>query len=84
MNIEEAKQVLRDAGYYVDNLWTTEDIISNLDNYIIPEGMDLTQEEMLGILDDVLTSEFIMVHINEGIEDELDNMFIKISDQEED
>ena len=24
--IEQARQVLKDAGYYVDNLWTVEDV----------------------------------------------------------
>ena len=27
--IEQAKQVLRDNGYYVDNLWSVEDVVSN-------------------------------------------------------
>lgn len=27
--IEQAKQVLRDNGYYVDNLWSIEDVVSN-------------------------------------------------------
>jgi hypothetical protein len=26
MNVEQAKQVLRDAGYFVDNLWHVDDI----------------------------------------------------------
>ena len=27
--IKQAKQVLRDNGYYVDNLWSIEDVVSN-------------------------------------------------------
>lgn len=27
--IEQAKQVLRDNGYYVDNLWSIEDVLAN-------------------------------------------------------
>lgn len=53
---EEAKQVLRDAGYYVDNLWCIEDV-----------DADITDDEKYEILDEVLQSEYIMERINESI-----------------
>lgn len=57
MTTEEAKQVLRDAGYYVDNLWCIEDV-----------DADITDDEKYEILDEVLQSEYIMERINESIE----------------
>jgi len=31
MKIEEAKQVLRDAGFQVENLWSLPDVMDNYD-----------------------------------------------------
>lgn len=58
MTTEEAKQVLRDAGYYVDNLWCIEDV-----------DADITDYEKYEILDEVLQSEYIMERINVSIQD---------------
>jgi hypothetical protein len=57
MTTEEAKEVLRNAGYYVDNLWCIEDV-----------DAEITNDEKYDILDEVLTSEYIMEQINESIE----------------
>ncbi len=57
MTTEEAKQVLRDAGYYVDNLWCIEDV-----------DADISNDEKYEILDEVLQSEYIIERINESIE----------------
>jgi hypothetical protein len=65
MNIEEAKQVLRNAGYYVDNLWSIHDVDT--------EGIDMTDDERYYILDKVLTSPRIIQEINETIDFELNN-----------
>jgi hypothetical protein len=65
MNIEEAKQVLRNAGYYVDNLWSIHDVDV--------EGVDMTDDERYYILDKVLTSPRIIQEINETIDFELNN-----------
>jgi hypothetical protein len=65
MNIEEAKQVLRNAGYYVDNLWSIHDVDT--------EGIDMTDDERYRILDKVLTSPRIIQEINETIDFELNN-----------
>ena len=65
MNVEEAKQVLRNAGYYVDNLWSIHDVDT--------EGIDMTDDERYYILDKVLTSPRIIQEINETIDFELNN-----------
>lgn len=80
MSIEEAKEVLRNAGYYVDNLWHVDDVSDKLDNYIIPEGEELDEYDMQDILDEVLQSEYIIEKINVSIEDELGNLY---SEEEE-
>ena len=64
--IEEAKKVLRDYGYYVDNLWNISDVwnASNL-------ATDMTDDEKYKILDEVLTSDRIIYEVNESIDFEL-------------
>lgn len=59
--IEEARQTLRDAGYYVENLWSIEDV----------DNDDLTKEEKLEILHNSIHREYIYSLINESIYDEL-------------
>lgn len=59
--IEEALQTLRDAGYYVENLWSIEDV----------DNDDLTKEEKLEILHNSIHREYIYSLINESIYDEL-------------
>ena len=58
MSVEQAKQVLTDAGFYVGNLWSINDI---------SEG---TPEERMNILERVLDSEYIQGEIIEAIERE--------------
>jgi len=48
--IEKAKQVLREAGYYVDNLWSIQDVRDD-DN-------ELTDEQKMQALDMALTNEY--------------------------
>jgi hypothetical protein len=64
MNIEEAKQVLRNSGYYVDNLWSIHDVDA--------EGVDMTDDERYKILDGVLRNEWIMEQINVCIASDLE------------
>lgn len=76
-SIEEAKEVLRKAGYYVDNLWHVDDVRNN--DYWLNGGdleedefkSDLTDEECFEILDSALTSEYAIEAINDWIADEL-------------
>lgn len=57
--IENAKDILRDAGYYVDNLWHIKDIMG---------GFNCTNDvEAYRILDKVMTSEQTAVDVFEQI-----------------
>ena len=58
MTTEQAKEVLRNAGYYVDNLWTIQDVQDRF------ECNDETAQE---ILHDALTNEYIVEQIFEQI-----------------
>lgn len=52
--IEKAKAILRDAGYFVDNLWTIRDVQDRF------ECDDNTAQD---ILNDALTNEYIVEQI---------------------
>ena len=59
--VKEALQTLRDAGYYVENLWSIEDV----------DNDDLTKEEKLDILHHSIHRDYVYRIINESIYDEL-------------
>lgn len=61
MTIEQAKQVLHDNGYYVDNLWHIEDVKSKSNN--------ISDEDAMGVLESALTNDWIMEQINVTIGD---------------
>jgi hypothetical protein len=48
----EAKDTLREAGYFVDNLWNIEDVRTIIDG--------VSDERLEKILCDALTSEYVM------------------------
>jgi len=48
--INKAKQVLREAGFYVDNLWSIHDVRD--------ENNELTDEQKMQALDMALTNEY--------------------------
>lgn len=54
MSIEEAKKVLKDAGYFVDNLWQVIDVT---DNY------ECSEQIAKIILEDALTNDGTMNQI---------------------
>ena len=56
--IAEAKQLLKDAGYFTDNLWSTIDV-----KYKLEGGENLTDDEAQDILNDSLTNEATMEQI---------------------
>ena len=56
--IEKAKAILRDAGYFVDNLWSVNDVKDRF------KCGDRTAIEIIG---DALTNEWIMEQINVSI-----------------
>jgi len=59
--IEKAIQVLRDAGYYVGNLWSIDDV----------DDDTLTKAEKLDVLHNAIHRDCVYERINENIEDEL-------------
>lgn len=54
ITVEQAKQVLKDNGYYVDNLWCVEDVQSKF---------ECTDEEAQDVLDGALNNEATMEQI---------------------
>lgn len=62
--IEEAKATLRDAGYFVDNLWHVDDVKSRY------EGCD--DDDAQEVLDRALTNEATMEQIWFAIEYAID------------
>lgn len=62
MTTEQAKEVLRNAGYYVDNLWSIQDV----------EDDSLTDQEKQSVLAMSLTNEHIMGEIQYGISVSID------------
>lgn len=59
IKVKEAKDTLRNVGYFVDNLWNVTDV-----RHIIKDADEQTAQR---ILNKVLTSEYIMGQIWEGI-----------------
>lgn len=49
--IEKAKNILKDNGYYCDNLWHVDDVKQTYPTY--------SNEDALEVLDDVMTSDYI-------------------------
>lgn len=62
MTTEQAKEVLRNAGYYVDNLWNVNDVNDD----------SLTDQEKQSVLAMSLTNEHIMGEIQYGISVSID------------
>jgi len=60
MNVEEAKKVLEDNGYYVGNLWHIEDV---------KRHGDISDDDAYDILESALTNEWIVEQINVTIAD---------------
>ena len=58
--IEKAKELLRANGYYTENLWNIDDVKNQF---------KCTDEAAQSILNESLTSDYIMTVINEEIYD---------------
>ena len=61
MTTEQAKQVLREAGYYVDNLWHINDVM---------DRFECTEQEAQEVLNEVLHNEFFIEQINSMLDDQ--------------
>lgn len=58
--VAAAREVLRNAGYYVENLWHVDDVL----------GRFVTDKDTaINILDDVLLSDYITERVFDGIAD---------------
>jgi hypothetical protein len=60
MTIEQARQVLKENGYYVDNLW-------HIDDVKLQSDVDVDDDTAYGILNSALTNDWIMEQINLSI-----------------
>ena len=67
-NIEEAKKLLRDNGYFVDNLWQTCDVTMNY---------DCTEEEAQEVLRGAFNNESVYEQIWNAISYEAEYMELK-------
>ena len=65
VEVENAKQVLKRNGYYVDNLWQTCDVTMNY---------DCTEEQAQEVLDNVLTNDFTFQYIFDAIKLEAEDL----------
>jgi len=68
LDVESAKQLLKDNGYFVDNLWQTEDVKMNY---------HCTEEQAQKVLGRVLQYDAIYELVWEGIKYEAENMNLK-------
>lgn len=68
IEIENAKQLLRSEGYFVDNLWQTEDVKINY---------QCTEEQAQKVLNRVLQYDAIYELVWDGIKYEAENMKLK-------
>jgi uncharacterized protein YcaQ len=59
IEIEKAKDTLRKAGYYVDNLWQVDDVIGRY---------DCKEDDAQDILNDALQNESVMASVWECID----------------
>jgi len=68
IEIAQAKELLRSEGYFVDNLWQTEDVKMNY---------HCTEEQAQKVLSRVLQYDAIYELVWEGIKYEAENMKLK-------
>jgi len=66
ITIEQAKDVLRNSGYYVDNLWSIDDVKMNRRD---ANGNEITNEMAQTILNNVFKSEATIDEIWFAIDD---------------
>jgi hypothetical protein len=72
--IEQAKAILKQHGYFVDNLWSTQDVT---DRY------ECTEEEAQEVLETALTNEWVMEQIWFSIDDTCDSLEIELKEDDE-
>lgn len=71
LDVENAKQVLKEAGYYVDNLWQTCDVTMNY---------ECTEEQAQDVLDKSLTNDYVQEQIFSTIKEYAEFINLKHKD----
>lgn len=71
MTVEQAKEVLRNAGYFVDNLWHIQDV---MDRY------ECDEETAMEVLDSALTNDATMEQIHFAVRLMAEDMELKEHD----
>ena len=71
MTTEQAKQVLRDAGYFVDNLWHIQDVYNAADG-------NIQKDQAMQVLEMALTNEITTEQIWHSINVVIDIVTNKI------
>ena len=71
--IEEAKQILKQNGYYVDNLWSIEDVKGN-------HNMD--DDDAYEVLDRAMQSEWLVSKTFEVLNDETNEIINEIKNED--
>lgn len=71
IEIAQAKELLRSEGYFVDNLWQTEDVTMNY---------DCTEEQAQEVLESALTNDATYQQIWDAISYEAESMNLKRRD----
>ena len=72
--IEQAKAILKQHGYFVDNLWSVSDVT---DRY------ECTDEKAQEVLNKALTNEWVMEQIWFSIDDACDSLKIELKEDDE-
>lgn len=73
-DVLEARALLRRKGYFVENLWTTDDVTENY---------NCTQEQAQQVLEMALTNEATMEQVWLAIDDACDSLTIKPKENED-
>ena len=74
--VEKAKEVLREAGYFTDNLWHVDDVKLRFAVF--------DDEDAQGILNQALTNDWIMEQIHYGIGEVAEDEGFKKLEEDED
>ena len=70
--VQKAKAVLKQHGYYVDNLWSTQDVT---DRY------ECTEEQAQEVLDKALTNEYITEQVFLTIDYTCEYLIIELKEE---
>ena len=72
--IQEAKQILRDAGYFIDNLWHISDV---------QQDFNCSDEEAQEVLMEALTNSWIVDQIWQSIREAASSDYESLNQEEE-